>query len=829
MAKFFPHLFLPDSVVRSHGYTTPPSGGGNQPRFVVQDREQHSAKLKKQLSEAWEIAKTVGKKATTVTTQHGAYMQFEGDVGAALPFISLEQLKSHVRLLNVRDVNTDSGAKTIATVFIPHEKKHLFFNKIQAYATQNTKPKKSDKEPQPKNSPLINSIADIHLAAFESFWLFEEQGNIPGADAAFVEVWLDSDNDAIIAGINAVMEALAIEQQSGMLKFPERTVLLVRANRSQLEQLVAASPHIAEFRIAKRIMYPVLEYANREQAAAAKNILSRTTYANDNNIVVCVLDTGVNHGHPLLQPVMGAENALAVIKGWDAHDHTGHGTGMAGLAIYGDLLDALMPSRQLRVDHRLESVKLLPDGEQTPPELWGDYTIQSVSQAEIQAPDSRRIVCMALTSSDTRERGRPSSWSAALDELSSGYSDDMQRLIIVSAGNARDPAAWAGFEDAVYTNEIHDPGQSWNALTVGAFTQKRAIHDPHFKGYSPIAPDSGLSPFSSNSYTWDNKWPIKPEILMEGGNAARKEDSAVNIGELQLLTTDNQPTDAHFRPFGMTSAAAALAARMAARIQHAYPNAWPETVRALMVHSATWPEAMKTQFKWSDDSSKRDTLGMLRLCGYGVPNLDTALRCASSSLTLIAQRHIQPYAKKDGKDITNEMHLFDLPWPVDELRDMVGVNVEMRVTLSYFVEPGPGERGWDDKYMYASHALRFQVNNPTNSSAEFLASINKQARSEGEDSTGSSSSKYWMIGDARNKGSIHSDIWRGSAQELAAAKYIAVYPVNGWWRKRQHLNRYDKMGRYSLIVSIHTPRQDVDIYTPVATKIGIPVPVEITV
>src|SRR5256885_8145814 len=34
-------------------------------------------------------------------------------------------------------------------------------------------------------------------------------------------------------------------------------------------------------------------------------------------------------------------------------------------------------------------------------------------------------------------------------------------------------------------------------------------------------------------------------------------------------------------------------------------------------------------------------------------------------------------------------------------------SVEMRVTLSFFVEPNPSRRGWQSKFRYQSHGLRF--------------------------------------------------------------------------------------------------------------------------
>lgn len=152
----------------------------------------------------------------------------------------------------------------------------------------------------------------------------------------------------------------------------------------------------------------------------------------------------------------------------------------------------------------------------------------------------------------------------------------------------------------------------------------------------------------------------------------------------------------------------------------------------------------------------------------------------------------------------------------------------MRVTLSYFIEPGLGEVGWRDRYRYASHALRFDLISPTESKEQFVKRINKAARAEEEDHPGTpSASSHWIIGQARDKGSIHSDIWNGTSAELADSNIIAVSPRIGWWRERAYLGRWNRKTRYSLIVSITTPDENVDVYTPVATQIGITTPVVI--
>jgi len=74
---------------------------------------------------------------------------------------------------------------------------------------------------------------------------------------------------------------------------------------------------------------------------------------------------------------------------------------------------------------------------------------------------------------------------------------------------------------------------------------------------------------------------------------------------------------------------------------------------------------------------------------------------------------------------------------------------------------------------------------------------------------------------------IHSDIWNGTAAELAERGHIAVYPVIGWWRENPRHERWSKRARYSLVVTIEAPEVDVELYTAVQNMIT--QPVEITI
>lgn len=321
---------------------------------------------------------------------------------------------------------------------------------------------------------------------------------------------------------------------------------------------------------------------------------------------------------------------------------------------------------------------------------------------------------------------------------------------------------------------------------------------------------------------WDNKWPIKPEIVLEGGNVIKDSDGYyAGEDELSLITTNSIPNRSQFTTIWATSASSAQATYMAVKLQSMYPNAWPETIRALLIHSASWTSEMIRQFL--KDQTKTSYRKLLRICGYGVPNLQKAIYCANNSVNLIVQSELQPFTKKAGKYITNDMHMYEIPWPKEVLESLFDTPVEMKVTLSYFIEPGPGQVGWKDRYRYSSCALRFDVNG-SDTKEMFMERINKAVQDENNDKINKSSGGNikWTLGpNNRNVGSIHSDIWNGTAAGLSTSNLIAVYPAVGWWRERHHLGFWNHKIRYSLVVSISTPKVTTDLYTPIINKINI--------
>jgi len=291
-----------------------------------------------------------------------------------------------------------------------------------------------------------------------------------------------------------------------------------------------------------------------------------------------------------------------------------------------------------------------------------------------------------------------------------------------------------------------------------------------------------------------------------------------------MLTTHREPLVRLLTPFGDTSGASALVAHMGAHLRRQYPELWPETIRALIVHSARWTRAMHERYRPSDAKGGYEHL--VRHCGFGIPSLDRALWSAENRLTLMLEESIQPFIRKPGRSDCSlkELQVYELPWPIQQLRDLGEVEVELRVTLSYFIEPNPSERGYKYRHRYASHGYRFDVRAADESLDEFRKRLTKAARDEEEGSPGTSDPEGWCVGtNARHRGSIHSDIWRGPAVDLANRQHLAVFPVTGWWKERYYMDRWRRAARYALVLSIHAPEVEVDLYTPVSTQVGIPI------
>jgi hypothetical protein len=813
-----PHFYL-QNVGRAEQYTT--RQRPRTPDPPARDREAHARTLEVALNRA-----IVGARARAEVrppeeiATGGFYLQFELPPGNAEFVQNLENRHKGIELVSVRQ--SDENAPAFATVFVPFRAANHFQRILDEYRTQLTA-----KSGRPSHETLVNRIDSIALAAIRALFT-DDQNLLPAQNAqTWWEIWLRS---GLGEQFQAVARALNITVAEGqIIDFPEREVFLALSDLETLGRLMARTDAMAEVRLARDTPATFLEMANIEQTEWVLDLLTRVVAPNENSAAICILDSGITHTHDLLSVALAPRDVHTYNPTWGTGDSAvwqGHGTQMGGIALYGDLQSVLMANGPVPLVYHLESVKMLdPNGVQHDPKLYGVITSECVSRAEVAAPECPRAICMAVTSDLDVKQGKPSSWSANLDKICFG-DETARRLFFVSAGNVdREKIPSARYIDQNDVESVFNPAQAWNAVTVGAYTEKTAISDPTFEGWVPLAPSGELSPTSRTSLTWARQWPVKPDIVCEGGNLATDGQEVDCPDDLALLTTHYQPQIKQFSVLGDTSAATAMAANLAGHILASRPQLWSESVRGLIVHSAEWTGRMRQHL--SQPPRRQEKIVLLRRYGYGVPHFQRAVYSSLNDATFVVQDSLQPFWRApDGVIKTRHMHLHSLPWPQTELELLAETEVELRITLSYFVEPNPGERGWARRHRYASHGLRFSVKRSVETIDEFRARINRAVELEEQGGQVDLGPDEWFLGTLRDVGSVHSDYWRGTGAELGRRDAIAIYPVGGRWKEKRALQRYDKSVRYSLIVSLRASAGTIDIYTPIQTAISATIQIE---
>ncbi|MDH0773658.1 S8 family peptidase [Delftia tsuruhatensis] len=813
------------------------------------DRKTHGSRLLQQLALLRNNAEALSleRAARGLSTSAGMVIAIEFAAQADIDFQKLEWSKDGIEVLTVAE---SGGGTNVVALHVPDGKLSALERRVEKYLNG-----AMTRYGKPPNANLVNAIDNIRSAAFAELWT-EDVAPPASEDPAWLQIWLrHSDRPAseVAKAFNEVAEQLAIHVEAGYLNFPGRVVVAARTTRKALEGALRLLDCIAEIRsVQPHADFFLSELAPREQATWVQDLLQRCTFAEPGTSpYVTLLDTGLNRAHPLLEQAVAHEDVMAVEEHWGpGTDVNGHGTEMAGIICHGDLVAPLTHSQKLAVPHRMESVKIFPPTGANPPHLYGWVMAKAVNNVE-QRNSERSRVFVTMTTAIGPGAGKPTEWSACVDQLAFGlngldpYTHGVswgadfalkQRLFVLSAGNV--PwEGWNQYPDINHATSIEDPGQSWNGLTVGACTHLTDLDLQRWPTATLIAQSGALSPASTTSRLWRNSWPLKPDVVAEGGNASIDDTRvpAVGPGSLRILTTSHKMHQGPFAETGDTSAAAAEVARICAHIRARYPDYWEETVRALVVHGARFTPHMQAQVP--PGAKKAAMKNLLRTFGFGLASMQNSLASALEAPTLIVQDTIVPYKLDEGKVKLNQLKLHKLPWPYQELEALGEASVEMRVTLSYFVEPNPSRRGWQSKFRYQSHGLRFAVKGASEDEARFTQRINKLDRLEAEDldedeSLSDPDRNEWQIGaQLRARGSVHSDVWVGTAAQLREKSHIAVFPVGGWWKDWPGAERADKSTRYSLVISLRTIHEmdvPVDLYTPIATEIAIVNAVDIT-
>lgn len=722
-----------------------------------------------------------------------------------------------------------------AFLFVPDDARTFLQGRIRSYGQPRGNQPPADVE-------KFERVETIRAA--EAHALFIGKVDFASPELLWWELWVRHDGK-IAEGVAAAARLASLDVHEDRLLFPDTTVLFVHASAEGITGFVGRIPGaVTEIRKATGTIEPFLNRGAKGLGAQdwtadlAKRVVPPPQDAN----VVCALDTGIAAQHPLIAPAL--RGAWAYDAAWGADDHHpqgGHGTPLAGLVLYGDLEPLMNDTRQVQLTHAVESMKLLPPRgfPKTKPPSYGVVTEGAVALVEAERPNVRRAFCLANSACDFPPE-RPSSWSGALDQIASGSmpgdqadgfpaAERPKRLMVVATGNM----PGGRLNHVRLSHPLEDPSQSWNALTIGGFTRKDTPPATP-PGLKPVVPANHRSPFSLGSQTLSSDLtPIKPEVLFEAGNMIA--DASGDCGwepSVSLLAPGSNVVHEPLAPFWATSAAAGMAGHFVGGLQAALPDLWPETHRALAVDSAHWPEPIRKRLigtgqHWKT-GAKAAKQAILREVGYGVPDLQRAINSASNDVTLIAQAPIQPFVIGDrGVPVFNEMHFYDLPWPKAALEKIENGIVTMKVTLSYFVEPNLSGRAATRPETYRSFGLRFAMKKRSDTKEQFKRRVSGQQE---KDTPGpQQEGDFWLLGsNAVQAGSLHCDLWRGRAIDLALHDAIGVYPVTGWWKTHPGQKRFNDKGRYALVISITAPGHNVDMHSEISALVAAKIAATVT-
>lgn len=807
------------------------------PQVQLRNRQQHGSALSLQFANAltdYQHARVIFD--APITDELGIYIELEGFPGTPLPFDNIDNRDFQLRSL------TSSEEVEKAVVFIPESRRGAFQNKIEQYLDVS-----SDRNNKPRNHNMIDSIRSVRLANIRSFWT-DSDDKFPRdiTQPLWLELWLKKTGQESQSVLAQLSIRLNIEVANSSQTFFDCSVYLIRASISQIESATYLISNLKELRLAKEVPQPIVESVPQEQLEWAEDILSRVSVTQDISTSVLILDAGVNYDNPLLSPFSSFRFSATWDPRWPNYDNAAtfgpyqpHGSLQAGIVIYENLLDLALSYDNLEIPFVIESGRILPPRGANDPQLYGDITLGTLGKLEAANPQFNRVYSLAITSEPESLGGQPSSWSAQIDDAAFNFGEDLSRLFIISTGNNREIHTLIDHWQQAELAQIEDPAQAWNALTVGAYTEYTTVNELGFTGWSPFAESGDLAPSTrtSRNWGWIKQAPYKPELVAEGGNRLISPDhTQVSAADcVSLLTTSGKTSIQLFETTRDSSAATALVSNYAAKLMSQYPSLWPETIRGLLVHSAQWSDKMYERFGLlqRDHSPKVAKETMLRTVGFGVPNLERAQFSLANELTLVAENTISPFFKELGASVSEDpklstMQLYQLPWPADVLRALPDdIDVKLKVTLSYFIEPNPSRRGYKKRYSYQSHGLRFEVIRPGQPLDNFKAQVNALMVNDDYDQP-EGDNGGWQFGTSlRKRGCIHSDVWKGSPQDLADMHTIAICPVGGWWKYRTALDRWQNSVRYSLLISIEVPDSEIDIYSEILNLIENAISIEV--
>ncbi|AYO05887.1 S8 family peptidase [Vibrio parahaemolyticus] len=517
---------------------------------------------------------------------------------------------------------------------------------------------------------------------------------------------------------------------------------------------------------------------------------------------ICVLDSGINANHILLQGAVG--DAQSFVDREDEFDYVGHGTAVAGVALFGDL-EARIDGNDWTRDLWLLSGKVLATGSNGQTE-FDTKTIES-TLSEAISYFYREYGCRIYNLSLGNENApylhnHVSGIAVTLDELAR----ELDILIVVSAGNYSGSERISNWRDDyphfLLSDDaaLIDPAPAVNVLTVGAMAKHTSTYTERYYQRQGeinelhVANEGQVSPFSRSSQS--DKSVLKPDFLAHGGNfaiPARLEGKSWKqvFKHLGVVTLNHNPQgNTLLSEYSGTSFSAPYITNLAGRLLNSYPDSSANLLRALLANHARITPELGATF-----SDKKD---VRRVAGYGVIDEDSLFRSSEEHVVLISEEQIE-----------NDTHqFFELPIPEDYFRKGKATRT-ITVSLAY----SPSVR--TTRLEYIATKIKYHLVH-----GDSLEAVSKSFNNENKKTTQSipecDGTKRDLTQDDRSRGTLQSSTWTYSQFNKPRKLFLVVTRQDTPWASNQVKEKED----YALAISI-TDRENEEarLYQQVSEKL----------
>ncbi|MFA6302628.1 MAG: S8 family peptidase [Legionella sp.] len=534
---------------------------------------------------------------------------------------------------------------------------------------------------------------------------------------------------------------------------------------------------------------------------------------------VCILDSGINTNHPLLKSAIGGSESF--VSGQDVNDDAGHGTAVAGIALYGNLEDCVA-AKYWHPQFWLFNGKLMYFDPATGETRFDVKTIEtSITNAVTYFVDEYKCRIFNLSIGNINspyDKTHIRGIAYILDLLARKY----DILFVVSAGNFHGcndtPVPINSWREEYpeylmhEKNVIIDPAPALNVLTVGSIARHNAhVNEQRYpKEINNLSPAKEDQPSPFTRHGPSIKGAFKPELVASGGNLAPpmrgdRKQWEMDMRGMGVLTLNHQFSGNNIlKEDSGTSYAAPYITHLAGRILNEYPNATANLLRAILVNHSnlppicndTFPEMVSEQYKKNSATKNRELIR--EIVGYGKVNEDILYRSTESAVVLIAE----------DKIANNTYQFFELPLPDVFLRSQKAVR-ELRVTLAH----SPPVR--TTRFEYLATKISFRLVKGT-SLEEVEQYFNRETQDENESRKDDATGNRIITSQQRDKGTVQSSYWTFKKRKPSEKWFVVVIRQDRDWGATLCLDEEP----YALVVTVtDKDNQDAQLYTQIQQRI----------